>query len=43
MKTTDGWHGIDPIGTKAQAQKIVRDIASQRANALRAAIDRPSR
>ena len=39
-ETNDGWHGADPIGTKAQAHKIVRDIATQRAIALNTTLDR---
>jgi hypothetical protein len=26
----DGWHGADRIGTKAQAEAIVRDIAKHK-------------
>jgi hypothetical protein len=35
-----GSEGADRIGTKAQAEKIVRDIAKQRGDALSAVLDR---
>ena len=38
--TNEGWEGSDLIGTKAEAEKIVQEIADQKVVAFNAALNR---
>lgn len=38
--TADGWEDSEPVGTKAEAEKLVQEIAGQKVVALNASVNR---